>query len=268
MTATARARLSHPVFAALYPRMARGMEAGPIGTTRRTLLAAARGVVVDLGSGVGLNMPHLGPEVTTVQAVEPDPHMVRRLTPNLPPGAVVHQVGAETLPLPDASVDTVLATLTLCTVQDLAAAVREIRRVLRPDGQVLVLEHVLSTDLGVAVWQHRMRLPWRWFGAGCNPTRGHRSGVRLGRFRRRRPAPDGRPRAADNPRVDHRDPARARGDTLIATQSTARAWAIAAVSARDATAPFPSPFSKSSPSTAIELVMCAMHTTSRVRAAA
>jgi len=171
MTATARARLSHPVFAALYPRMARGMEAGPIGTTRRTLLAAARGVVVDLGSGVGLNMPHLGPEVTTVQAVEPDPHMVRRLTPNLPPGAVVHQVGAETLPLPDASVDTVLATLTLCTVQDLAAAVREIRRVLRPDGQVLVLEHVLSTDLGVAVWQHRMRLPWRWFGAGCNPTR-------------------------------------------------------------------------------------------------
>ncbi|WP_198950550.1 class I SAM-dependent methyltransferase [Kineosporia sp. A_224] len=171
MTPPAGPRVSHPVFAAFYPRMARGMEAGPIGSTRRALLAAARGVVVDLGAGVGLNLPHLGPDVSAVHAVEPDPHMVRRLTPNLPPGAVVHQVGAETLPLPDASVDTVLATLTLCTVQDPAAAVREIRRVLRPDGQVLVLEHVLATDPGLAAWQHRMRLPWRWFGAGCNPTR-------------------------------------------------------------------------------------------------
>jgi ubiquinone/menaquinone biosynthesis C-methylase UbiE len=170
MTA-AGSRVSHPVFAALYPRMARGIEAGPIGAARRALLASARGVVVDLGSGVGLNLPHLGPDVTTVHAVEPDPHMVRRLTPKLPQGAVVHQVGAETLPLPDASVDTVLATLTLCTVQDPAAAVREIRRVLRPDGQVLVLEHVRSTDPRLAAWQHRPRLPWRWFGAGCNPTR-------------------------------------------------------------------------------------------------
>jgi len=122
--------VAHPVFAALYPRMARGIEAGPIGAERRALLGAARGVVVDLGSGVGLNLPHLGPSVTAVHAVEPDPHIVRRLSPNLPPGAVVHQVGAETLPLDDDSVDTVLATLTLCTVQDPAAAVAEIRRVL------------------------------------------------------------------------------------------------------------------------------------------
>lgn len=170
-TAEAGQRVSHPVFAAFYPRMARGMEAGPLGAARRELLAAARGVVVDLGAGVGLNLPHLGPDVSIVHAVEPDPHMVRRLTPNLPGGAVVHQVGAEAVPLPDASVDTVLATLTLCTVQDPEAAVREIRRVLRPDGQVLVLEHVLALDARTAAWQHRMRLPWRWFGAGCNPTR-------------------------------------------------------------------------------------------------
>ncbi len=170
MTA-AGSHVGRPVFAALYPRMARGFEAGPVGATRRALLAAARGVVVDLGSGVGLNLPYLGPEVTAVHAVEPDPHMVRRLAPNLPPGAVVHQVGAEALPLDDASVDTVVATLTLCTVQDPAAAVREIRRVLRPGGQVLVLEHVRSLDPALAAWQHRLRVPWRWFGGGCDPTR-------------------------------------------------------------------------------------------------
>ena len=171
MTPSAGSRVSHPVFAALYPRMARGFEAGAVGAARRELLAVARGVVVDLGAGVGLNLPHLGPAVTALHAVEPDPHMVRRLTPNLPPGAVVHTTGAEHLPLDDASVDTVLATLTLCTVQDPAAAVAEIARVLRPDGQVLVLEHVLAVDPAVAAWQHRLRLPWRWFGAGCNPTR-------------------------------------------------------------------------------------------------
>jgi SAM-dependent methyltransferase len=184
-------RAAHPVFAALYPRMARGFEAGPIGAARRELLAGASGVVVDLGAGIGLNLPHLvaardegpggDPAVTSVHLVEPDPHMVRRLKPNLPadataqqvlvPQVTVHQVGAERLPFPDGSVDTVLATLTLCTVGDLPAAVEQIRRVLRPGGRLLVLEHVRSLDRRVAAWQDRLQRPWRWFGAGCNPNR-------------------------------------------------------------------------------------------------
>jgi xanthine/CO dehydrogenase XdhC/CoxF family maturation factor len=65
----------------------------------------------------------------------------------------------------------VLATLTLCTVQDLPAAVAEIRRVLRPDGQVLVLEHVLALDPALAAWQRRLSRPWGWVGAGCSPVR-------------------------------------------------------------------------------------------------
>jgi len=163
--------VSHPIFAALYQRLSRPLEAGPVGEARRALLAGARGVVVDLGAGVGSNLPHLGPAVTMVHVVEPDPHMLRRLTPNLLRGTVVHPERAETLPLPDASVDTVLATLTLCTVQDPVAAVAEIRRVLRPGGQVLVLEHVVSLNPRRAVWQRRVRGPWRWFVAGCNPAR-------------------------------------------------------------------------------------------------
>jgi ubiquinone/menaquinone biosynthesis C-methylase UbiE len=171
MSAVQPSRSGHPVFAAVYRRMAGPIEAGPIGAARRTLLADARGVVVDLGAGIGLNLPHLGVAVTRVHLVEPDPHMIRRLPRELPGHVQVHQVGAEHLPLDDASVDTVLATLTLCTVDDLPATMAEIRRVLRSGGQVLVLEHVRSLDPALAWWQDRLTRPWNWFGAGCSPNR-------------------------------------------------------------------------------------------------
>lgn len=164
-------RRAHPVFAAYYARLSGSIEKGPIGEARRDLVTGAQGVVVDLGAGIGLNFPHLGPAVTQVHAVEPDPAMVRRLVPVLPANATVHQVGAEVIPLPDGSADTVLATLTLCTVDDLDAVAGEIRRVLRPGGRVLVLEHVRSSSPRTAAWQRRLRGPWRWFGAGCNPDR-------------------------------------------------------------------------------------------------
>ena len=161
----------HPVFAAYYTRLSTSIEAGPIGAARRDLVAGASGVVVDLGAGIGLNFPHLGPTVTTLHAVEPDPHMVRRMTPALPRNAMVHQVGAEAIPLPRAGADTVLATLTLCTVADLDAVAAEIHRVLRPGGRLVVLEHVRSAVPRTAAWQRRLRRPWRWFGGGCNPDR-------------------------------------------------------------------------------------------------
>ncbi len=172
-----RASRGRPLFAAYYAHLATSIESGPIGAARHDLLTQARGVVVDLGAGIGLNLPHLGLDVTTVHLVEPDPHMVRRLRPVLPEHAVIHEVGAEHLPLPDASADTVLATLTLCTVDDVGAAVAEIRRVLRPDGQILVLEHVRSSSPAVAAWQRRIRPLWRLFGGGCNPDRDTRAAL-------------------------------------------------------------------------------------------
>jgi ubiquinone/menaquinone biosynthesis C-methylase UbiE len=164
-------RAGHPVFAAAYSRMARSLEAGPIGAERRDLLTRAGGVVVDLGAGIGLNLPHLGDAVPQIHLIEPDPHMIRRLPPDLPDRVIVHRSRAENLPLADGSVDTVLATLTLCTVDDPATACSEIRRVLRPGGQVLILEHVLALDPRSARWQQRLHRPWRWFGAGCNSNR-------------------------------------------------------------------------------------------------
>ena len=138
-------------------------------------------------------LPHLGDNVEAIHLVEPDPFMVRRLREALSgtgrgsgPGAsagasadargvprrsVVHEMGAETLPFADASIDTVLTTLTLCTVDDLEVSAQEIRRVLRPGGSLLVLEHVRSINPRIAAWQKRWRKPWRWAGAGCTLDR-------------------------------------------------------------------------------------------------
>lgn len=171
MSEAPQARAGHRVFAALYGWLSPAIEAGPVGATRRSLLTEARGVVVDLGAGFGINLPHLGDAVTRVHLVEPDPHMLRRLESDLPAHVEVHQAPAEQLPLPTDGVDTVLATLTLCTVQDLDAVAAEIRRVLRPGGQVLVLEHVRSTDPGLARWQDRTAGLWSRISAGCQLNR-------------------------------------------------------------------------------------------------
>jgi ubiquinone/menaquinone biosynthesis C-methylase UbiE len=161
----------HPFFAAVYGRVGTSIEFGRIGEARRALVAQATGVTLDLGSGIGTNLPLLPDAVTTVHVVEPDPHMIRRMRPTAPANAVVHQARGEDLPLDDDSVDTVLATLTLCTVQDVPQVLSEIRRVLRPGGRVMVLEHVLSTQVGTARQQRLFKAPWQWAGAGCNPDR-------------------------------------------------------------------------------------------------
>lgn len=171
MTRPRRTRPNHPVFTRLYDRASSALEAGSIGSARRDLVARAAGVVVDVGAGIGLNLPHLGNKVTRVELVEPDPSMVRRLRPRLPAHAVVHEACAERLPLDDASADTVLVTLVLCTVDDVPAVTSEIRRVLRPGGQVLVLEHVRSLDLRRARRQDLLQRPWRTFAGGCRPNR-------------------------------------------------------------------------------------------------
>jgi ubiquinone/menaquinone biosynthesis C-methylase UbiE len=161
----------HPIFAGLYGTMSRQLEAGPIGAARRELVARARGEVVDLGAGLGANLPYLGSDVSRVHLVEPDPHMVKRLTRIVPSTAVIHPIPAERLPFDDAGIDTVLATLVLCTVADPVAVAAEIRRVLAPGGQLLVLEHVRAKDPGTAGWQDRLERPWGWFTAGCHPNR-------------------------------------------------------------------------------------------------
>jgi ubiquinone/menaquinone biosynthesis C-methylase UbiE len=87
------------------------------------------------------------------------------------PGADLTQAGAEDLPFEDDSFDCAVVTLVLCTVPDQAAALKEIRRVLRPGGQLLFLEHVRGHDPGLAKWQDRLERPWRFLGDGCHCNR-------------------------------------------------------------------------------------------------
>ncbi|MBS1696769.1 MAG: class I SAM-dependent methyltransferase [Actinobacteria bacterium] len=137
---------------------------------RRTLLARAYGRVVEIGAGTGLNVAHYPAGVAELLLTEPEPAMRRKLARRAPRGnATVHisSAPAERLPLADASVDTVVTTLVLCTVGDPVAALHEIARVLRPDGQMLFIEHIRANSRLLAAWQDSLVRPWRSFAGGC-----------------------------------------------------------------------------------------------------
>lgn len=163
----------HRVFAALYDRLGAPAERGWLGDRRRELLAAARGVTVEIGAGTGANLAHLPAGATPVLS-EPDPAMRRRLHERVRAAGRadvrVEAWPAEAIGMPDASADTVVSTLALCTVDDPNRALAEVRRVLRPDGELLFMEHVRGTGRR-ARWQRRLVPIWRRLAAGCHPDR-------------------------------------------------------------------------------------------------
>ena len=162
----------HPVFAALYDLIGASMERKWMGGRRRRLLAGARGAVLEIGGGTGANLAHYR-NVDRVIVVEPDPFMRKRLDQKLADARVpveVSAAGAETLPFPDGSFDTVVSTLVLCTVPDQEVALDEVRRVLRPGGRLLFIEHVRAAG-STARWQDRVEPLWGRLLGGCHPNR-------------------------------------------------------------------------------------------------
>jgi ubiquinone/menaquinone biosynthesis C-methylase UbiE len=143
---------------------------------RRELLAQARGRVLELGAGTGLNLDHYPQSIESLTMVEPDPHMTKQLREKLEQSgrsaeiSVVEAPG-EDLPFADAPFDTVVVTLVLCTVPDADATLAEIKRVLAPGGQLLFLEHVRAHDPGLAKWQDRLEGPWKFLADGCRCNR-------------------------------------------------------------------------------------------------
>jgi ubiquinone/menaquinone biosynthesis C-methylase UbiE len=137
---------------------------------RRELLADARGRVVEIGAGTGLNFTHYPHDIAELILTEPDASMRRRLERSLQRNdrtARIIDAPAERLPLADASVDTVVSTLVLCTVDDPEQTLSEIARVLRPEGQLLFLEHVRASSRFLAAYQDLLFRPWRAFAGGC-----------------------------------------------------------------------------------------------------
>lgn len=137
---------------------------------RSALLSDAYGRVVEIGAGTGLNISHYPEKVTELVLTEPEPGMRRRLARRVERHGRVARIvdaRAERLPLADASVDTVVSTLALCTVGEPESALREIARVLRPNGQLLFIEHVRASSRFLAACQEKLLQPWRRFAGGC-----------------------------------------------------------------------------------------------------
>jgi ubiquinone/menaquinone biosynthesis C-methylase UbiE len=141
---------------------------------RSELLAPVQGEVLELGLGTGLNLSHYPRSVTRLHAVDPADLLPRTVAERIaaaPFPVRLQHVAAETLPYDDRSFDFVVSTWTLCTIPDPAKALKEVRRVLKPDGAFLFLEHGRSDNERVAKWQDRLNPIQRVIACGCNLNR-------------------------------------------------------------------------------------------------
>lgn len=141
---------------------------------RALLLQDARGEVLEIGLGTGLNLPHYPQAVSQLHAVDPVqllPNRVAHRSESVSFPIQIERVSAETLPFDGRTFDSVVSTWTLCTIPDPVKALQEVRRVLKPTGQFLFLEHGRSDDEKTAMWQDRLNPIQRVIGCGCNLNR-------------------------------------------------------------------------------------------------
>jgi ubiquinone/menaquinone biosynthesis C-methylase UbiE len=135
---------------------------------------AAHGRVVEIGIGSGLNLASYGREVKTVYGVDPSAELLAKASQrvaNLGFPVYLLEASSEKLPLEDRSFDTVVMTFTLCSIPDVGAALLEIRRVLKPEGELLFAEHGRAPDPDVMHWQDRITPVWKRIGGGCHLNR-------------------------------------------------------------------------------------------------
>jgi len=173
------------VFAAMYDRMLAKTEMAGLAAHREALLAAASGDVLEIGGGTGANLRFYNGDVLTLTVTEPEKPMARRLEKRIQeckPGAKLLRAPAEDLPFNDDSFDVAVSTLVLCTVDDQPRALRELRRVLRPGGRLLFIEHVRADDEKLARWQDRLMPLNVRFAHGCHCNRPTLDGIRAAGF--------------------------------------------------------------------------------------
>ena len=145
----------------------------PLYPARRLVVPEARGRVLEIGVGTGLNLG-LYRSIERLDAIDPDPFMLERARPRaeaLPFPTSLHQTGAERLPFEDRAFDTAVLTFTLCTIPDPEAALAELRRVLKPAGQLLFVEHTRSVQPMLGRAQDALTPLWKKIGGGCHLNR-------------------------------------------------------------------------------------------------
>ena len=142
---------------------------------RADWIPRARGEVLEIGIGSGLNLPFYSPEVQRVYGVDPSVELQRmarkRVAPGRLPVEFLSQSAEEPLPLPSASVDTVVVTWTICSIPNVEQALQQMKRVLKPSGRLIFLEHGRSPDPSVVAWQDRLTPIWKRFTGGCHLNR-------------------------------------------------------------------------------------------------
>jgi SAM-dependent methyltransferase len=158
-----------------HPWIARSLDfvMRPLYPARRFVVPEATGKVLEVGVGTGLNFG-LYRGIDSLTGVEPDPYMLERARPRaaeLPFPAEIHEAGAEKMPFADGSFDTAVITFTLCTIPDPAAGLAEVRRVLKPGGRVLFVEHTRSIQSVVGGVQDLLTPLWNVIGGGCHLNR-------------------------------------------------------------------------------------------------
>ena len=191
--------VKHPLFARVYSRMSQAEEKRGQFDNRLELLAGLHGRVVEVGAGNGLNFKHYPAAVTEVVAIEPEPYLRNeaqgRAADAPVPIRVVDGV-ADELPLDDASVDAGVVSLVLCSVPDQARALAELRRVIKPGGELRFYEHVISNRESRRKFQRFADATfWPRVAGGCHMTRDTRKAMELAGFTvqrsRRFPFPPG-----------------------------------------------------------------------------
>jgi len=158
-----------------HPWLARTLDwmMRPLYPARRLVVPEARGRVLEVGVGTGLNFSLYG-AIDELHGIDPDPFMIERAAPRarvLPFPAELHQTGAERMPFPEAHFDTAVITFTLCTIPDPEAALAEVKRVLKPTGRLLLVEHTRSVQPSLARAQDLLTPLWKKIGGGCHLNR-------------------------------------------------------------------------------------------------
>jgi len=141
---------------------------------RHKIIGSARGLVLEVGVGSGMNLPLYGRAVDSVYGLHPTPELLDLARQRAREAAVpifLVRASAEEIPFATSVFDTAIMTWTLCSIPKPTIALAEIRRVLKSDGQLIFVEHGLSPEIGVARWQHRLTPCWSWISGGCHLDR-------------------------------------------------------------------------------------------------
>jgi ubiquinone/menaquinone biosynthesis C-methylase UbiE len=175
----------HRWFAAMFDRMMGPAEKSFMKDAREYAAGGAKGRVLEIGCGTGANFAYYTEAATEVVATEPDPYMLERANAKAGDATrplTIKQAGAEDLPFEDESFDTVVDTINMCTIGDLPRGLAEMKRVLKPGGELRFYEHVRYKNPIGALAQDVAAPVWGWFGAGCHPNRNVARSIREAGF--------------------------------------------------------------------------------------